>query len=160
MLEHLHDHLVGLLHVGAGIAALLLGVAVAALPKGTRRHRRYGRAYLVAMVLMNFTALTIFELFGRFGPFHWLALFSLATCAAGFIVAWRRLPGWVSPHAYLMGGSLIGLAAAAVAEVATRVPGWGFGPAVLVSSGSVIALGLVVLFRQVPRAVRSSRAAP
>ena len=64
----------GTLHYGSALAALALGAAVALARKGTRSHRWLGRAYLAAMLLLNFSALTIYDLFGGFGVFHWMAL--------------------------------------------------------------------------------------
>jgi hypothetical protein len=103
------------------------------------------------MLIMNFTALANFDLYGRFGPFHWMALVSLATLAGGYLTARHRTPGWVVRHAYFMGGSYVGLMAAMVAEVASRVPGWSFGAAVLVSSLATILAGLAILLKTVPR---------
>jgi hypothetical protein len=83
----------GLVHALFGLTALVLGLSVILGRKGTRLHRRLGRDYLLAMVLLNATALAIYDLYGRFGPFHWAALGSLATLGAGFVpVFLRRAP--------------------------------------------------------------------
>ena len=153
MISHLLQHPVGLVHVLAALGALAAGTGVVAMRKGTRRHKRWGRAYLWLMVLMNATALLDYELFGGFGPFHWAALASLATLLGGWWAVRHRAPYWALRHGYFMAGSYVGLLAAAAAEVATRVPGWSFGPAVAWSSAVVIALGLAVMARGVPRAV-------
>ena len=42
------------------------------------------------MVGLNVTALSIYRLTGVFGPFHWAALFSLATIVAGVVPVRRR----------------------------------------------------------------------
>jgi uncharacterized membrane protein len=84
MIEHLFEHAVGLAHVLAALAALVLGAVVVALRKGNRRHRWLGRAYLLSMLALNATALSVYELFGGFAPFHGLALFSLATVLSGY----------------------------------------------------------------------------
>ena len=60
----------GFVHALIGIAALLLGLAVISLHKGTQLHRKIGFTYLMAMAALNVTALWIFHLTGRFGAFH------------------------------------------------------------------------------------------
>ena len=52
------------------------------------------------MLLLNATALLIYNLFGHFGPFHIAALVSLCTVVAGLWSALRHRPGWVTRHAY------------------------------------------------------------
>jgi uncharacterized membrane protein len=148
----------GLVHTGFGIAALASGGAVAARRKGTNGHRVLGRCYVASMVGLNVTALLIYDLFGSFGPFHWFALASLATVVAGFITVHRRDPGgsWLAPHAHLMSWSYVGLLAAAVSEVVSRVPGWPFGWSVLVSSLAVLILGGMTIHRRLPIAVKTA----
>ena len=48
----------------------MLGGIVVLRRKGTRSHRRIGLAYAAALLLVNATALAIYDLYGRFGPFH------------------------------------------------------------------------------------------
>lgn len=112
------------LHVAACAAALLLGAAVAAAPKGTRRHKFTGRAYLASMLALNLSALASYRLNGRFNAFHWLALFSLATLAAGWWLGRRaRLSrNHRDGHGYFMLWSYAGLLAAAASELAVRMP--------------------------------------
>src|SRR5688500_19000433 len=72
----------GLIHAGFGIIALVLGLVVVVLQKGTAWHRRAGLLYAAAMLLLNGTALAIYDLFGGFGPFHIVALVSLEPTAS------------------------------------------------------------------------------
>ncbi len=145
----------GTLHYGSALGALALGAVVALGRKGTPAHRWLGRAYLAAMLLLNFSALTIYDLFGGFGAFHWMALASLATLLAGYGVARRRRRGWVRMHGEFMGWSYVGLLAAAVAESVSRIPGAPFGVSVTVSSLIVLAVGGLVLKARLPASVRS-----
>jgi len=154
VIQHLQQHPVGLIHLVLALVALVAGALVIANPKGTRRHRRIGRVYLVSMTAMNGFALLNYELYGHFGPFHWMALISLATLAGGYLEARRRSPGWMTRHAYYMAGSYVGLLAATVAEVASRVPGWHFGIAVVTSSLLVIVAGIWIMIRTIPRSNR------
>ena len=153
MIEHLQNHWLGLAHLLIAVAALLIGALVLFARKGTRRHRWLGRAYLASMLALNFSALLIYEVFGGFGVFHWLALFSLATVLGGYQAVWRKFPGWKVPHANFMVGSYVGLVAAAVAEVTSRVPGWPFGATVFISSAVVVVAGVAMMKKLVPKAL-------
>ncbi len=143
----------GLVHALLGVAALILGLAVLLRRKGTRVHRRLGRGYVLAMVLLNVTALMIYDLYGRFGPFHVASIISLATVGAGFVPVYLRRPrdGWIHLHTNFMCWSYVGLVAAFVSEVAVRVPGVGFGYAVIVATAVIVAGGAVLIYRRVPR---------
>lgn len=140
------------------IAAMLFGAAVISSRKGTRKHRWMGRSYVAMMFGLNGTALLNYELFGRFGPFHWMALASLATVVAGFIPTWRKAPGWIYRHAYFMAWSYIGLTAAAIAEIASRVPGWSFGPSVVISSIVVVVAGAWWMRKTIPHIISAAPA--
>jgi len=98
-----------------------------------------GAGYVMAMVLVNLTALGVYRLTGRFGPFHALALLSLATVAWGMRAVLRRRPGWLLTHYHSMVWSYLGLLAAACAEIAIRVP---MIAASINSAGRGMALGL------------------
>lgn len=114
----------GLFHTVFAVAALALGPAVFFRRKGDARHRALGYGYVVSMALLNASALLIYDLFGRWGPFHWAALVSLLTLAAGFVPALLRRPRgkWLEWHYFGMCWSYVGLAAAAVSETFTRLP--------------------------------------
>lgn len=145
----------GLVHASFGIASLFLGLGVVLLPKGTMLHRRIGLSYAASMLLLNLTALAIYDLFGRFGPFHALALLSLATVVAGVLAAWLHRPaaGWLEAHARCMSWSYAGLVAAFVAEIAARVPGVNFTAAVLVPMSLVTVVAAVLIHTNVGRAI-------
>jgi uncharacterized membrane protein len=153
MIEHLQNHLLGQFHLLTAIAALVVGALVLFARKGTHRHRWLGRAYLVSMLALNFSALAIYEVFDGFGVFHWLALISLASVLGGYQAVWRKFPGWKFPHAHFMVGSYVGLVAAAVAEVASRVPGWSFGASVFISSVVVVVAGVALMRKLLPKAL-------
>jgi uncharacterized membrane protein len=141
---------VGWIHTAAAVAALALGAAVLLRGKGTRSHRRLGWTYLIAMVLLNVTALAIYRLTGAFGPFHVAAILSLASVTAGIIPAVRRKPAatWVERHYWWMTYSYLGLLAAAVAEVVTRVPGIDFWWTVVIASAAVFVVGAPIIRRR------------
>ena len=115
----------GWVHTTFGMAALLAGTAVIVTRKGTRGHRTLGHLYLTSMVGLNVTALCIYNLFGHFGPFHWLAASSLLTLFAGMVPVFTRRPKgrWLERHAIFLAVSYIGLVAATASEIVTRIPG-------------------------------------
>ena len=82
----------GWIHTIFGIVALLAGTVVLFLRKGTRWHRTFGHLYLTNMIALNVSALFIYNLYGRFGPFHWMALGSLLSLAAGMVPVFTRRP--------------------------------------------------------------------
>ena len=143
----------GLAHALLGVAALILGLALLLGRKGTPVHRRIGQAYVLSMLLLNITALMIYDLYGRFGPFHVASVISLATVGAGFVPVYLRRPraAWIHLHANFMCWSYVGLLAAFVSEVAVRIPGGGFGFAVIAATAIVVAGGAVLIHTRVPR---------
>lgn len=98
------------------------------------------------MLAMNITALAIFRRYGRFGPFHLAAIFSLATTLAGFIPAFtrRQRARWLALHYEFMAWSNVGLLAAAGAEATTRLPAAPWG-AVAATSAAMFAAGAAVV---------------
>lgn len=150
-MQHTLQHPVGLLHLLIALLAIVIGALVVLSRKGTRKHRWLGRAYVVAMIGVNLTAFLIYELYGGFGLFHWMALISLATVLLGYVPARVRGAGWKVRHAYFMSGSYVGVIAALAAEILTRTPWLPFYGAVAAASFSVIALGLMLMFRLIPR---------
>lgn len=144
------------LHILVACAALIFGPIIFVLPKGTRRHKQIGYAYIICMVMMNLTALAIYRLSGRFGPFHTAAIFSLATVIAGFVPAFTRRPRgrWLALHYEFMAWSYVGLLAAAAAEGTTRLPAAPFWGTVVATSAAVFVIGGAVVVRLRSRFVK------
>jgi uncharacterized membrane protein len=114
--------MLGAAHSAAAIAALVFGSIVLIEHKGTPAHRALGAAFVAAMIATNLTALGVYRITGQFGPFHALALVSLATVARGVVAALRRRPGWLATHYYCMAWSYVALLSAAAAETIARAP--------------------------------------
>ena len=121
---------------------------------GTQLHRVIGYLYVASMLGLNVTALLIYRVFGTFGPFHVLAVISLATVVAGLLPAFfKRPPGkWLRRHYEGICWSYVGLLAATAAEIAVRLPfvqgfGLAFGIATFVASFVVVFIGAFVLYR-------------
>jgi uncharacterized membrane protein len=142
------------IHTGFGILALLLGAWIFLTTKGTRAHVRAGWAYVASMACLNGSALALYHLTGRFNTFHSLAVFSLATVAAGVIqvLGRHRWPKWLWRHYQYMAWSYVGLIAATCNEAFVRVPAFqrltatSTAPLPLLGMAAVVALSGAVIF--------------
>lgn len=136
-------------HIATAFSALIFGLCVFMIRKGTRLHKQFGYAYFFNMLGLNLSALFIYRLTGQLGLFHAAALASLATVLAGFVVAYLRLPNgrWLEMHYDFMNWSYAGLVAAAVAEATTRIPAAPFWPAVFGGSLLVFWIAGILITR-------------
>lgn len=148
-MSHLIHSSLGFIHLAFSCIAMIMGVWVLILKKGTQLHKRIGYVYVTAMLGVNGTALFIYQLWGRFGIFHWFAMLSLVTLLAGMYPIWaRKSANSVSLHLSFMYWSVVGLYCAFVAEMLVRVPGLAFhgrlmlslnvGTFVVMASGGVL----------------------
>ncbi len=112
----------GAVHFTAAIMALVMGLSVFPAAKGTPFHRAIGAGYVLAMLVVNVTALNLYRLTGQFNVFHVLAFVSLTSVAAGLWPLVTRKEGWLPNHLARMTGSYFGLLAAAAAEAVSRIP--------------------------------------
>ena len=131
--------ILGWIHTLTCIIALPAGLAVLAMRKGTPRHRRLGKWYVVAMVIGSVTSLGLYAPIAGIAPgfnrFHWLALATLVALAVAYVGARRQQKAlWAYLHPagmvisyYMLIGALINeaFARADVLQVyaGTRVPG-------------------------------------
>ena len=154
-METLNPDPIGWVHIIFSVVALIAGTIVVATGKGTRWHRTLGHIYLTCMLALNISALFIYRLFGTFGPFHWLAVYSLAIIVIGMVPVFTRWPkrSWLTWHAAAISGSYVGLVAAFFAEITSRLPGTeqSFGQVVTITSVIVNAIGFFVIFYYLPK---------
>jgi len=144
-LRDMPESLVGYLNLTSAVLALISGAVVLGMLKGTRAHIRAGRSYLACMIAVNISALAIYRITGEFGAFHALALISLGSVLAGFLVARYGGHGWIFGHAFIMLWSYVGIVAAAVSEAATHFLHWPSSVGVVGASVAVfVAGGLLV----------------
>jgi uncharacterized membrane protein len=136
---------IGAAHVAAALSALTFGGLVIAMRKGTPLHRAMGMGYAAAMVALCVTALMIYRTTGHFGPFHFLALASLATIIIGVAAVAR---GKISRHYQMMSYSYLGLLSAAVTQLLISLPAlhWPF-------RGSMTGIGSAVVFLAIGRII-------
>lgn len=106
--------------------ALLAGAWNLLHLKGTPAHRRVGWVYAVAMYMLVFTSLFIFEVFGRFGPFHVLALVSgvTLTLAVYFPIRRKHYRDWREHHYFWIAYSYVGLVMATGSHFFDYFPRW------------------------------------
>lgn len=142
----------GWLHVIGAASGLVLGAVVLFAPKFGKFHRTAGMGYLISMVLVNISALTLYRETGTIGAFHILAVISLITLGLGYNeVVRRKHSGWLTRHAMFMAWSYVGLVAAGLSQfVSHNLPldatVANFGTSVL-----VFMVGGILIFKLVPR---------
>lgn len=139
---------IGLIHLVASVAALIAGTLVLLATKGTELHRKVGYAYAISMVVLIVTAFMIYRLFGRYGLFHIAAAVSAITLVGGMLPVILRRPrnNWLGYHFSFMYWSVMGLYAAFIAELITRIPQTPFYRMVGIATGAVMLLGYVGFF--------------
>lgn len=147
--------MLGTSHFVFALAALISGALVICRPKGGQRHRAFGYCYSVSLLLVNLSALSVYEESVGGGFFHVLALVSLITLICGFTPALfhRPIRSWLDLHAYCMNWSYVGLVAAGAAQVATMsasLPPW-----ITVGIPSIVSviIGGVLIHTRVPHAL-------
>ncbi|MDR3396193.1 MAG: DUF2306 domain-containing protein [Pandoraea sp.] len=107
------------MHLAAAVAAVLLGIGILLMRRGTPRHRWFGRLWVTAMAVTAATSFGIRELdAGHLSWLHALSAYVLVGLVLA-VVAIRR--GDVSTHRRQMLGLYTGLVIAGVAAAA--VPG-------------------------------------
>lgn len=122
-MNNLTSGLTGSFHLFVSILAMITGVMVLCMQKGTKTHKQIGYVYVVAMVLVNLTAFMIYRLFGGLGIFHFFAIVSLLTLFAGMYPILKRTgKNYIYRHFIFMYWSVVGLYCAFCAEVLTRTP--------------------------------------
>jgi uncharacterized membrane protein len=83
--------IVGLaLHIGAGSVAILSGYGTVAVRKGEDRHRRLGRIFVIAMLVMASAAVTMATLLFRVRPIE------VTNIAAGLLAAYLVTTGFMA----------------------------------------------------------------
>lgn len=121
--EHIISDHVGLVHLICSVISLIAGTVVLISKKGTSFHKKMGYVYTVAMTGLLITAFWLYNLFGRFGIFHYAAVVSSVTLLGGIVPILLKKPkSYISLHYNFMYWSVFGLYGAFMAEALTRVP--------------------------------------
>jgi len=142
-MKHLIGDTTGLIHLIASCLALISGTMILGFKKGTALHKKIGYVYVVSMGVLIITAFMIFRLFGGWGIFHYTTLVSLVTILLGMVPIWTKRPinKWQNLHFSFMYWSVMGLYAAFVAEILTRVPQTPFFSMVGISIAIIMIIG-------------------
>jgi uncharacterized membrane protein len=98
------------LHLSAALLALVLGAIVLASPKGTRRHKVLGRAWVGLMMVVAVSSFWI--------GFSWIHLLSIWTLISLGCAIWFIRRGNVRAHRGFMIGTFLGLAGAGLGALA------------------------------------------
>lgn len=113
----------GIVHLIVSVIALITGLVVLTIKKGTITHKRIGYLYSISMILVNLTAFMIYKLYGKFGIFHWFAIISCLTLFVGlYPVFTKKSKNYLITHFNFMYWSVVGLYCAFMAEIFSRLP--------------------------------------
>ncbi len=113
------------IHTIFSVSALLAGI-IFLMPKGTKKHKIIGYAYVFSMVICLITSFGLFNLWKGFGVYHALSIVSFLTLAIAlyFPIAGRKKKNWAELHLLWMGYSYVGLVMAAGSHMFLVVPEW------------------------------------
>jgi hypothetical protein len=145
-MEQLVGDTYGLIHLITSIVALVTGLMVLLMKKGTIPHKRIGYMYVGSMGVLLLTSLMIYRLFNGWGVFHYTTIASLLTISFGMIPLWTKKPTqqWKYMHFSFMYWSVIGLYSAFAAELLTRIPDTPFFAMVGISFVIIMLAGGVI----------------
>ena len=121
--EHVFSGNIGVIHFIASMVSILFGTLVLLNKKGSSRHKQMGYVYSVAMLVVLVTSFMLYNLYGKFGIFHWAAVVSSITLIGGMVpMLLKRPASYISLHFNFMYWSVFGLYGAFMAEVLVRIP--------------------------------------
>ncbi|MEU5991940.1 hypothetical protein ABZ806_23455 [Spirillospora sp. NPDC047418] len=145
-----------ILHIAAGLTAVISGVDAMRVPKRPGRHPRRGRIYLGALAVVVVTASGI--AIARPHTAYLLILGGLALAAAGTGYAARRMRwhGWLRHHITAMALSYITLLTAFYVDNGPRLPLWKLLPPITFWFLPA-AVGLPLLLRALHRHLAPSK---
>lgn len=103
----------GALHFMCAVGALFLGPYIIMRPKGTKTHRWLGRIWAAMMIVIIFSALSMYDMTGYPNLFHFFALVSLVTLCRALWAIWSykrtKNPKRLNAHQHSMVWAYFGL---------------------------------------------------
>lgn len=116
----------GVVHVSAAAVALITGpLALLRRRKGDVTHRILGLLFVAAMLFVNASAFSLYDISGGWTLFHYLAVANLVSVVPGFwtarLFALKKDKNYLVAHATFMGWAITGVVGAGVAQFATRI---------------------------------------
>ncbi len=137
---------VGGLHVLASFVGLVAGAWVIAGKKGTRLHKASGYIFVLALLLVNASAMFIYD-FNQGSPsvFHLLVPVSLFFLALGmYPMLFGKKPRALNRHIIGMSSAVYGLYAAGATEYFVREMAQGLGPDQLILYSFIISVPFAI----------------
>ena len=119
------DGVLGNLHFGCALLALLLGPVILLRRKGGTWHRWAGRVFVASMLILNTNALFMYDMSGRPNLFHFFAVVSLVTLLSALWGIYRfkqtRSRHHLVLHQHCMVWAYFGLLMAGIWQVAFQL---------------------------------------
>ncbi|MES9543910.1 DUF2306 domain-containing protein [Actinomadura sp. NPDC000600] len=146
-------------HIAAGLTAVVTGIVAMRVPKRPGRHPRSGRVYLGALVVVAVTASGIAAVRPRTTYLLIFGALALTSAGAGYAARRMRWHGWPRHHMAAMAISYITLLTAFYVDNGPRLPLWKLLPPItfwFLPTG----IGLPLLLRALHRFPSSTRPDP
>lgn len=139
------DNLISWIHILSSIVALATGAMVLLAAKGTVFHKRAGYVFAIGLLLVNASAMCMYNLTGTFNFLHVFVLISLLSLFYGmWPVLRRKSENWLSRHVRGMTGAVLGVWAAGFTELTVRLLPSLLAPKQII--GVAIGVGVVFFF--------------
>lgn len=112
------------LHISAALLSVLLGAVILLAHKGTPRHRRWGRVYGVAVLVVVASSFFITDLRDGWSVFHAVSILTAALALFGWLqpLVGRSRSGWVRRHMLSMQLSYLVLIVTGTAQFFDHLP--------------------------------------
>lgn len=136
----------GAVHFASALTGMLSGVFILLGIKGTKRHRQIGYLFVISVILVNLSALFIYDFNqGSVSVFHFLIPVSLFFLGFGFIpMLGSRKANALNRHIIGMNGAVYGLWAAGATEFFVREMAIGLSSSELIAYSFAISLPFAV----------------
>lgn len=140
----------GWFHLLTSCLAMLAGAFVLVAQKGTTKHKKVGYVYVASMVLVCGSAMGIYNLTGKFGMFHILAIVGFVSLVGGMIPMFMKNIKRENKavHIWFMYYSVLGLYAAFASELSVRIPDKPFYAMVGIATGAIFLLGTIFILKK------------
>ncbi len=138
----------GWVHFTTSLVGLVTGAYILLAKKGTKIHKKIGYVFAVSLVLVNASALFIYDFNnGQISIFHYLIPVSLIFLIYGMspMLRKRRKPNWRNKHIVGMNGAALGLWAAGATEYFVRELSAGLSKNELILYSFLISLPFAIL---------------
>ncbi len=136
----------GGIHFVCSVIGMLSGMFVLLNTKGTAFHRKIGYVFVAALVIVNLSALFIYDFNdGAISVFHYLIPVSLFFLGFGILpMMGKRKPGALNRHIIGMNGAVLGLWAAGATEYFVREMASGLNKGELISYSFMISFPFAI----------------